>query len=618
MKDFFKKYKKVLVTVAVVGLMLAAYFSPGLFSSGPEFTPARNSMAVLVEKEQRQYLEHERPFSELLSALAADKVALMAVTTDGELLVRMRNNDRFYVHAPAPAGLLTDTLTKAKDRNVTVVTLRTASVPRPANLWGDAVGVMRDLLPVALLVMLLIMARGSLGILGGAKPYSIVKDPGDRFDDVIGAEDAKQALSDVVRYLKDPERFAEIGARAPKGVLLEGPPGTGKTLLARAVAGECGVTFISLNGASFSASFVGVGIGRVKALFREAAKHAPCVVFIDELDGVGNRDGNGSGGAAETENSRIINTLLTELDGFDTRSGIVVIGATNYASRLDAALTREGRFDRHCALGMPNISERAELFALYAKKVKMADGIDWQRLARRSAGLAPSAIAAVVNFAAIIAAQEDRDAVTDADLSTALERQQMGSPTASLQRAMSESLRRRVAIHEAGHALVGWKTGMGTLDGVTIVPRSRALGVTLLTQEGEDMLFTGSELRARISTFLAGRAAELLVLGEASTGASNDLERASAIALSMVSETALAGDFGPFSFKALGREAETLTRGEALPQAVALLREIEGETDAMLAENRGALEALANALLERETLTGEEALAVLQAPLLPA
>jgi len=612
MKDFFKKHKKVLITLVVVGTMLAAFFSPGLFSSGPAFTPARNSVAVLVEKEQRHYLAHERPFSELLSLIGANKVGLLAVTTDGELLVRLRNGDRFYIHAPAPAGLLTDTLTKAKDQNVTVVTLRTAAVPRPANLVGEALQVVRDLLPVVLIVVLLVMARSSLGILGGAKPFSIVKDPGDRFDDVIGAEDAKEALADVVDYLRNPERYAEIGARAPKGVLLEGPPGTGKTLLARAVAGECGVTFISLNGASFSASFVGVGVGRVKQLFREAAKHAPCVIFIDELDGIGNRDGNGSGGAAETENSRIINTLLTELDGFDTRSGIVVIGATNYAARLDAALTREGRFDRHCALGMPNISERAELFALYAKKVKIVDVIDWSRLARRSAGLAPSAIAAVVNFAALIAAQAGRDAVTDTDLSTALERQQMGSPTASLQRAMSDSLRRRVAIHEAGHALVGWKTGMGTLDGVTIVPRSRALGVTLLTQESEDILFTRSELRARISTFLAGRAAELLVLGEASTGASNDLERASAIALSMVAETALAGTFGPFSFKALGRESETLTRGEALPQAVELLREIEAETDAMLAENRDALEALAGVLLERETLTGEEALAVLQ------
>lgn len=612
MKDILKKYKKVLITLAVMALLLAAFLGPGLLSNGPQFTPARNSVAVLVEKEQRTYLRQERPFSELLAALNDNKVALVAVTLDGELLVRLRTSERFYVHAPAPAGLLTDTLTKAKDRNVTVVTLRTASMPRPANVLGDILDMARELLPLILLVLLLFMARSSLGILGGAKPFSIVEDPGVRFDDVVGAEDAKEALADVVDYLKNPKRFAEIGARAPKGVLLEGPPGTGKTLLAKAVAGECGVTFISLTGASFSASFVGVGVARVKQLFREAAKHAPCVVFIDELDGVGNRDGNGSGGAAETENSRIINTILTELDGFSTQAGIVVIGATNYAARLDAALTREGRFDRRCTLGLPNIGEREALFALYAKKVKIADAIDWRRLARRSAGLAPSAIAAVVNFAAFIAAQAGRDAVADADLMTALERQQMGAPTTSLQCAMTDSLRRRVAIHEAGHALVGWKTGMGTLDGVTIVPRSRALGVTLLTQETEDVLFTGSELRARIATFLAGRAAELLVLGEASTGASNDLERASSIALSMVAETALAGQYGPFSFKALGRESETLTRGEALPQAVALLREIEAETDALLAANRGALDALTAALLERETLTGEEALAVLQ------
>ena len=608
MKDILKK---LLITVVVVGLLMLAVASKSL-SSRTEFVPGRNAVAVLMEGEQKTYLRHERSFSELLVALAADKVSVLAVTTDGELLVRGRGNERFYVHAPTPAALLTDTLAKAKERNVMVVTLRTAAMPKPPDVLGDVLGMARDLLPLVLLVLLLVMARSSLGILGGSKSYAIVKDANVRFKDVIGAEDAKQALGDVVAYLKDPKRFADIGARAPKGVLLDGPPGTGKTLLAKAVAGECGVTFISLNGASFSASFVGVGVARVKALFKEAAKHAPCVIFIDELDGIGNREGNGSGGAAETENSRIINTLLTELDGFDSRAGIVVIGATNYAARLDAALTREGRFDRRCTLGLPNIGERVQLFELYARRVKTAANIDFTRLARRSAGLAPSAVAAVVNFAAFIAAQQDRDQVTEDDLMTALERQQMGAPTTSVHKAMSEALRRRIAVHEAGHALVGWKTGMGTLDGVTIVPRSRALGVTLLTQEGDDVLFTASELRARIATFLAGRGAELLVLGEASTGASNDLERASHIAMTMVSETGLAGEYGPFSLKALGRESEALTRGKAMVAAVTLMRDVEAETQALLVAHRPALDALTEALLERETLTGEEALRVLR------
>lgn len=615
MKDALKKW---LVALAIAVVVVAGVLYAQSRGSVDKFSPGRDSLAVLIEKEQSSYLKTEKPFSSLLNALEDNKVRTLAITADGELLVRVVPNERFYVHAPVPSALLTDTLTNARAKDVTVVTLRTQANPPSVSMVSTVLSYAKDALPLALLLVLLVMARGSLGMLGGNKSFTVVKDPGIRFDDVIGADDAKQALDDVVEYLRNPKRFVDIGARAPKGVLMEGPPGTGKTLLAKAVAGECGVSFISLNGASFSAPFVGVGVMRVKQLFKEAAKLAPCVIFIDELDGVGNRESNGQGGAADTENSRIINAILTELDGFDSASGVVVIGATNYSGRLDAALTREGRFDRRCSLGLPNISERVALFQLYAKKLAVASDVDWSRLARRSAGMAPSALAAVINAAAISVAKAGRVEVLDHDLWMALERQQLGAPTMALHKAMTDSLRERVAVHEAGHALVGWKTGMGTLDGVTIVPRSRALGVTLLTQETEDVLHTASELRARIATFLAGRGAELLVLGEASTGASNDLERASHIALSMVSETGLAGRHGPFSFKALGREAEALTRDQTLPDAVALMAEVEAETMAVLSAHRPALDALTQALLERETLSGEEALQVMEAALTPA
>lgn len=620
MKEKFKKYKKAIITVIVMSLMVLAYLGYSQYTAEPEVKPARNSIAVLVEKEKDAYLKDERPFSDLISALSENKVSLMAVTTDGELLVRLRAGARFYVHAPAPAGLLTDTLTKAKDRNVTVVSLRTASVAPPANTYETVVSYARDIGTILFLVILFILVRSQMSGLGGTKNFDIITDSKTKFDDVIGADDAKQALADVVQYLKNPEQFAAIGARAPKGVLMEGPPGTGKTLLAKALAGECGVPFISLDGSSFTSPFVGIGVARVRDLFKTAAKHAPCVVFIDEFDGLGTRENSGGAAGHPTalENSRIINSILTELDGFNTSAGIVVIGATNYASRLDPALLREGRFDRRCTLGMPNVTERAQLFELYSKTVKTAKDIDWKRLSRRSAGLAPSAIAAIVNFGAFIAAQDKREEVTEADLWVALERQQMGSPTASLQNSMTEALRQRVAIHEAGHALVGWKTGMGTLDGVTIVPRARALGVTLLTQEKENLLHTGSELRARIATLLAGRSAELLVLGESSTGASDDLERASSIALAMVSETGLAGPYGPFSFKALGHDSEVFTKGKVMDAAIDLMKELEEATNTILTENRGVLDALTAALLDRETLTGEEARAILENPVLPA
>lgn len=607
-------YKKILYAVFFFAVALGSYFYFYVKAIPEPADPARNSVALVMEKEKSAYLKDEKPFSDLLKTLDSKQVAVLAITRDGEILVKTRTNQRFYVHSPLPTALLTDALTKARSSDVTVITLRATAVPQPGPSFGSTVmSAAKDALPLVLLVVLLMAMRGSSGMFGGAKAYSIVTDPGVRFKDVIGAEDAKEALGDVVAYLKDPKRFADIGARAPKGVLMEGPPGTGKTLLAKAVAGECGVTFISLNGASFTAPFVGLGVMRVKALFKEAAKRAPCVIFIDELDGVGNREGNGHGGAAETENSRIINTILTELDGFDARSGVVVIGATNYSARVDAAMTREGRFDRRCTLGLPNIAERQALFKLYAEALKLADDVDWSQLARRSAGLAPAAIAAVVNASAITAAKNERQIVSHSDLFSALERQQMGAPTTSMQRAMSDELRRRVAIHEAGHALVGWKTGMGTLDGVTIVPRSRALGVTLLTQEEDTMLHTHSDLRARMATYLAGRGAELLVLGEASTGAANDLERASQIALMMVAETGLAGEFGPFSFKALGREAEALTLNKTLPCAVRLLQEMEVYTMGMLRHDKSALMALADALMEQETLTGDEALAILSA-----
>jgi cell division protease FtsH len=290
----------------------------------------------------------------------------------------------------------------------------------------------------------------------GFKP---AQKPTTRFRDVIGAEEAKEALQDIVAYLKSPRRFMGLGAKPPKGVVLEGHFGAGKTLLARAVAGEAGVPFIALSGSDFSDMFLGVGVRRVKKLFELARRSAPCVVFIDEIDGIGKRSGGAA--AAETENNRIINTLLVELDGFTESSGIVVLGATNNVKNLDPAMVRPGRFDRTCAVGLPDIGEREQLFALYAGKLRVAGDTDFRQLARISTGLSPAAIANIVNAAALYAAKEDAAAVTQDHFHTVLEQHLLGGPAVAGAAPLDALGRERIAVHEAGHAIVAKLLGVG-------------------------------------------------------------------------------------------------------------------------------------------------------------
>jgi cell division protease FtsH len=434
--------------------------------------------------------------------------------------------------------------------------------------------------------------------------FKTARRPDTRFGDVIGVEEAKEALQDIVAYLKDPRKFSELGAAPPKGVVLEGHAGSGKTLLARAVAGEAGVPFIALAGGDFSDMFLGVGVRRVKKLFALARRQAPCVVFIDEIDGLGKRSGASS--AAETENNRIINTLLVELDGFSASSGIVVLGATNNIGNLDPALIRPGRFDRTCNLGLPSVDEREALFALYAARLRTDGNTDFRPLARLATGLSPAAIANAVNAAALLAAKEAAAAVTQQHFQRVLEQQLMGGPAAVGQSAMNPPERHRIAVHEAGHAIAAKVLGLGIVEKVSILKRGRALGVTLVTDDEDVILQSEAQWRARMIMLLGGRSAEALVLGSISTGAANDLERVSNMAYRMVTEFGFSKRIGPFSYAGLPERERRLTDyPEVIAEARETVKELERECDALLNANRIALEGLTAALLDAETVSGD-------------
>jgi cell division protease FtsH len=437
---------------------------------------------------------------------------------------------------------------------------------------------------------------------GGA--FKNVDRPDTRFRDVVGVEDAKEALADIIAYLKNPKKFSGLGAKPPKGIVLEGHFGSGKTLLARAVAGEAGVPFIALSGGDFSDMFLGVGVRRVKKLFAMARKQSPCVIFIDEIDGLGKRSGGSSSG--ETENNRVINALLVELDGFSTKTGIVVLGATNNVENLDPALIRHGRFDRTCHLGLPNVDEREALFALYAEQLRTGGETDFRQLARLSTGLYPASIANVVNAAALFAAKEGADAVTQDHFRRVLEQHLMGGPTAAGQSALGVAERERIAVHEAGHALVAKLLNVGVVEKVSILKRGRALGVTLVTSEQDATLQSEPELRNRMTMLLGGRGAEALVLNTASTGAANDLEHVSRMAFRMVTEFGFSTNIGPFSYAGLSdRERHAGGNAEAITEARAIVKDIERGCAELLTANRDALDRLTAELLEHETVTGE-------------
>lgn len=592
-----KSILRTLIVLCIAVLAALAWF----IAHAPE--RARHPMAVAMETQSASYFVAERDLTALAQDVRSGRTRAIGLSAD-YALVATTDGHRYYVRLDAQRSLAAEALKSGFGTNgPDILALETVQPPGP-----PMSGVARKLDPAWLSLVIPLVLMGVLVYAmnpgRGAGGFKTATRPTTRFADVVGAQEAKEALEDIVAYLRQPAKFAQLGAKPPRGVILEGHFGCGKTLLARAVAGDAGVPFIALSGSDFTDMFLGVGVRRVKKLFAAARAQAPCVVFIDEIDGLGKRSGGATAG--ETENNRIINALLVELDGFKPTSGIVVLGATNNVDNLDPALIRAGRFDRICHLGLPDVDEREELFALHARSVRTQAPLDFRPLARMASGLPPASIANVVNAAAMLAAKEGAEAVSQAHLERTLEQHLMGGASHAGQAALDSKERERIAVHEAGHAIVARVLGLGVIEKVSILKRGRALGATLVTQDQEAHLQSETEMRHRMAMLLGGRVAELLTLKEASTGAANDLERVSGIAYRMVTEFGLGREGGPFSFAGLpDRDRPHANCADAIAQARTLIREVETECMALLRAKRSALDALTAQLLERETVPGD-------------
>jgi cell division protease FtsH len=486
-----------------------------------------------------------------------------------------------------------------------------------------------SLLPLLILVSLFVWAgrrgvrqatSGIMGIGGSKAKLYDEERPTTRFSDVAGYQAAKREVSEVVDFLKHPEKYAGAGARGPRGVLMVGPPGTGKTLLARAVAGEAEVPFFALTGSSFVELFVGVGASRARAVFDDARKRAPAIIFIDEIDAIGQRRGGSV--FSNDEREQTLNQLLAEMDGFDPKTGVVVMAATNRPEILDPALLRPGRFDRQVEIALPNQSERFEILCTHGASKHLSPDVDLDVVARGTPGFSGADLANLVNEAAINAVRHNRDVIFEADLDEARDRILLGSRDAS--NALLPGEKRSVAIHEAGHALVALCSDHSDpVAKVTILPAGRSLGATQQLPTDERHLYSESYLRDSLAVRLGGRAAELLVLGEASTGASNDLAGATDLAVRMVRDWGFSPRLGPVGLGPAGpgylgpalTESRHYAEGTQLvidEEVGRLLAEAAARAQIILSERRQALDAVIDLLLERETISGTELMDVVR------
>ena len=451
-----------------------------------------------------------------------------------------------------------------------------------------------------------------------AKVY-VKAQTGKTFKDVAGQDEAKDALREIVDFLHNPQKYTEIGASMPKGALLVGPPGTGKTLLAQAVAGEAEVPFFSISGSEFVEMFVGMGAAKVRDLFKQANEKAPCIVFIDEIDTIGKkRDGNGMGGNDEREQT--LNQLLTEMDGFEGNTGVIILAATNRPDSLDPALTRPGRFDRRVPVELPDLKGREEILKVHAKKVKIAPGVDFNTVARMASGASGAELANIVNEAALRAVRAGRKSVTQSDLEESIEVVIAGYQKKNS--ILTDQEKCIVAYHEIGHALVAAKQSHSApVQKITIIPRtSGALGYTMQVDEGNHYLMNQTELENKIATFTGGRAAEELVFHSVTTGASNDIEQATKLARAMITRYGMSQDFDMVALETVNNQylggdtslaCSAQTQREIDQKVVELVKAQHAKALQILTENRDKLDQLAKFLYEKETITGEEFMAIL-------
>ena len=450
-----------------------------------------------------------------------------------------------------------------------------------------------------------------------AKVY-VPSTQGIHFSDVAGEDEAKESLSEIVDYLHNPKKYSDVGASMPKGVLLVGPPGTGKTMLAKAVAGEANVPFFSMSGSEFVEMFVGMGASKVRDLFSQAKEKAPCIVFIDEIDAIGKkRDGQFS---SNDEREQTLNQLLTEMDGFQENIGVIILAATNRPETLDPALTRPGRFDRRVPVELPDLAGREAILKVHAKKIKTEDDVNFHTIARMASGASGAELANIINEAALRAVRNNRTVVNESDLEESIETVIAGYQKKNA--VLSDSEKKVVAYHEIGHALVAaMQSHSAPVQKITIIPRtSGALGYTMQVDQGDKYLLTKQELENKIATFTGGRAAEELVFGEITTGASNDIEQATKLARAMITRYGMSEDFDMVALETvsnqyLGGDASLAcsadTQNEIDRKVVELVKRQHEKASKILADNRGKLDELAKYLYEKETITGEEFMSIL-------
>ena len=565
-------------------------------------------------------------YSEFVKLVEQGEVA--GVRIEGEKVVgKMINNNSFVTYIPNNDNSLIPLLLK----NGVSVDVK----PKEDSPWY--ITLLVSWFPMLLLIgVWIFFMRQMQGGVGGGKAFSfgrsrakLLSDENNKvtFKDVAGVEEAKEELQEVVEFLKNPKKFTRLGGRIPKGVLLVGPPGTGKTLLARAVAGEAGVPFFSISGSDFVEMFVGVGAARVRDLFMQGKKNAPCLIFIDEIDAVGRQRGAGLGGGHD-EREQTLNQLLVEMDGFETNEGVILIAATNRPDVLDPALLRPGRFDRQVVVPNPDLRGRLEILKIYAKKVAMSEDVDLEVLARGTPGFSGADLENMVNEAALIAAKKNKDKIEMEDLEEAKDKVLMGKERRSV--ILSEEEKKITAYHEAGHAVVAKVLpNADPVHKVSIIPRGQALGVTMQLPLDDRHNYTKAYLEDTLAVLMGGRVSEEMFLNEMTTGASNDLDRATKMARRMVCEWGMSETFGSI---ALGENGQEVFLGRELVQhkhyseetarlidreVIKILKQAYDKAKHILKSNEDKMHIIVKYLLERETLTGEELSLIMEGKDLP-
>ena len=566
----------------------------------------------------------EISYSEFIQLLDKGQVESVVINSD-DLKVTLKNSGKL--------GNGTKTVIATEDENELTKRLDEANVEfkrEKPNMAGELLyAILSFVVPVVLMFALISlffrrMNKGG-GMMGGvgkskAKAY-VQKETGVTFKDVAGQDEAKESLQEVVDFLHNPGKYTEIGAKLPKGALLVGPPGTGKTLLAKAVAGEAHVPFFSLSGSDFVEMFVGVGASRVRDLFEEAKKNAPCIIFIDEVDAIGKTRDSRFGGNDEREQT--LNQLLTEMDGFDGSKGVVILAATNQPDSLDPALLRPGRFDRRIPVELPDLQGRIDILKVHAKKIRVGDNVDYAAVAKAAAGASGAELANIVNEAALRAVRDNRKFVTQADMEESVEVVIAGYQKKN--RVLSNKEKLVVSYHEVGHALVAAKqTESAPVHKITIIPRtSGALGYTMQVEDGEHFLMTKEELENKIATFTGGRAAEELIFHQITTGASNDIEQATKLAKAMITRYGMNEEFDMVAMETmtnqyLGGDSSMTCSLETQTELDKKVRDLvklqHSKAYKILEDNVGKLHELAQYLYEHETITGEEFMEILNKP----